>query len=103
MEAKPKKPLKEVARELILHRLPSCKELLPLISQSLERPLSLRERVVLKTHLFVCAWCDWYLRQLHLLRNTLRAAPDTDKSPAAPALSTEARERLKRALAQQKQ
>ena len=103
MEAPAKKPLKEVARELILRRLPSCKELAPLISQSLERPLSLRERAVLKIHLFVCAWCDWYLRQLHLLRNTLRAAPDTGDMPSAPTLSTEARARLKRTLAQPKQ
>jgi len=73
------------------------------MSQSLERPLSLRERVLLKLHLWVCAWCVWYLEQLRLMRATLRArahaangADSTDSYAAT--LSAEARERIKSSL-----
>lgn len=91
-------------RRWLLRRLPTCKSLAPLMSESLERPLSLRERVVLRLHLWVCIWCVWYLQHLHIMRDALRkrAATPVDEASAsvAPAvsLSVEARERIKRAL-----
>lgn len=89
------------ARYWLLRNLPTCKELAPVMSQSLERALTLRERVVLKLHLWVCIWCVRYLEQLRLMGSILRArearTPD-DETPAAPRLSPEARERLKSAL-----
>lgn len=89
-------------RYFLLRRLPACKEMVALMSQSMERPLSPRERVLLKLHLWVCVWCVWYLEQLRLLRASLRAR---DAAPAAAAphtssLSHEARERIKRSLNQ---
>jgi hypothetical protein len=88
-------------RYWLLRRLPTCKQTVALVSQSLERPLTLRERVTTKLHLWVCIWCVRYLEQLRLMRDTLRArgeqVPD-DASRNADALSPQARERLKRAL-----
>jgi hypothetical protein len=72
-----------------------------MMSESLERRLTLRERVVLKLHLLVCAWCVWYLRQLRFMRDAIRSQADRvsdDKSSAALPLSVEARTRIKRAL-----
>jgi hypothetical protein len=90
-------------RYWLLRRLPTCKQTASVISQSLERPLSLRERVTTKFHLWVCIWCVRYLEQLHFMRDTLRAhgaqVPD-DGAPADDSLSLEARERMKRALSQ---
>src|SRR5919206_3537230 len=87
-------------RYLLLRRLPACKQMTALMSESLERRLNLRERAVLRLHLWVCIWCVWYLEQLRLLRASLRERaehPEAEGS-AVVRLSLEARERLKRAL-----
>ena len=67
----------------------------------MERPLTLRERVLLKLHLWVCMWCQWYLEHLHIMRDALRLQEDVnedvDYSPTTR-LSDEARERIKRSL-----
>ena len=89
-------------RYFLLRRLPPCKAMAPLMSESLERQLTLRERSVLKLHLWVCIWCVWYLEHLHVLRKTVgaRAAREEsdDEISSAISLSTEARERIKNAL-----
>ncbi|MGH9903247.1 MAG: hypothetical protein ACRD68_15680 [Pyrinomonadaceae bacterium] len=87
-------------RWTLLRRLPTCKEMVALMSESMERPLSLRERVTLKLHLWVCVWCVWYLEQLRLMRNLLRAQGTRAGGGGAPgvSLSAEARARIKRDL-----
>ena len=90
------------ARYFLLRRLPTCKQMAPVMSQSLERPLNLRERLSLKLHLWVCVWCVWYLEQLRTMRSTLRARSareEAEEADSAVKLSEEARERIRRALA----
>src|ERR1051325_6857510 len=103
MTLNPYKKATHALRWFLLHRLPTCKEVVGWMSQSMERPLTMRERVLLKLHLWVCAWCVWYLEQLRLMRATLRArahaadgADSTDSYAAT--LSAEARERIKSSL-----
>jgi hypothetical protein len=82
-------------------RLPTCRELAPVLSQSLERRLTLREHVTLRLHFLICVYCVRYLRQLRFMRDALRArgaAGAEEDSPAALSLSPEARERIRRAL-----
>ena len=94
--------LKHAIRFWLLRRLPTCKQTVEVISQSLERPLSLRERVLLKLHLWVCLWCLWYLEQLQIMRDTMRAnAAETAEIDSAVTLPAEARERIKRQLSSQ--
>ena len=88
-------------RYFLLRRLPACKQMTVLMSESMERPLTLRERVTLRLHLWVCIWCVWYLEQLHTLRATLRERAERSEAEDAGAdlhLTLEARERIKRAL-----
>jgi hypothetical protein len=88
-------------RYFLLRRLPTCQALVPVMSESLERPLTLRERVVLKVHLWICVWCEWYLRQLHELRaasRALGAREQRGEDMPGPGLSDDARERIRRAL-----
>ena len=88
-------------RYWLLRKLPPCKVIAPLMSESLDRPLTLRERILLRLHLGVCIWCVWYLEQLQQMRNALRHQASTtseDESTAALSLSREARERMKHAL-----
>ena len=66
----------------------------------MERPLTLRERVLLKLHLWVCMWCLWYMEHLQLMRDALRLQEnesDVDVSTTTR-LSDEARERIRRSL-----
>lgn len=99
MRTNPYKKATHALRWFLLHRLPTCKEMTALMSQSMERRLTLRERVLLKLHLWVCAWCVWYLEQLQLLRTSLRArAEAAGVEYNGAALSSDARERIKSAL-----
>lgn len=52
--------------------------MVPLISQSMDRPLGLRERLQVKLHLLLCAWCGRYLMQIKLLRQLLREEMHAD-------------------------
>jgi len=91
-------------RYFLLRRLPTCKQMAPVMSESLERRLTLRERAALKLHLWVCVWCVWYLENLRTMREALRARGAREEEAAddvdsAVKLSEEARERIRRALA----
>ena len=91
---------KHAVRFWLLRRLPACKQTVEIISQSMERPLTLRERVLLKLHLWVCMWCLWYMEHLQLMRDALRLQEnesDVDVSTTTR-LSDEARERIRSSL-----
>jgi hypothetical protein len=92
--------IKHAVRFWLLRNLPTCKQTVAVISESMERSLGLRERVLLKLHLWVCLWCVWYLEHLQTMRKTMRAEGEPKIELAqVPGLSLEARERLKRKLA----
>lgn len=67
-----------------------------LMSDALERPLDLFERIQLKLHLLVCAWCTRYFQQIKMIRSLLGLRGD--ECEFGNGLSVEARERIKRAL-----
>ncbi len=49
-----------------------CKQASQLISQSLDRPLTLRERFALKLHLFICEFCKRFSQQVQSLRVAIK-------------------------------
>lgn len=104
MANSPVAKLTHALRYFLLRRLPTCKQMTALMSQSMERPLTLRERGQMRLHLWICIWCVWYMEHLHVLHDALQlqqhAAQADDAAASLPAqqLSPEARERLKRAL-----
>lgn len=57
----------------LLRRLKPCRDIVPLLSESLDRRLTPYERLEVRLHLFVCAWCARYLKQIKFLRWALRA------------------------------
>ena len=77
----------------------SCKRATELSSKSLETSLSRRERFALKFHLLICAWCRRYENQIAILRAAIRCKIAHDEK-SGPALSPEARERIRSALKQ---
>lgn len=46
----------------------SCKQASQIISQSLDRPLTMRERFALKLHLLICKYCKRFSQQIQTLR-----------------------------------
>jgi len=93
--------IKHSIRWWLLRRLPTCKQTVKVISESMERRLSLRERITVKLHLWICLWCVWYLEHLQLMRDTIRSKASQEpnlESSSLPPLSPEARERMKLSL-----
>ena len=101
MPFKPYDKLKHAIRYWLLRKLPTCQQTVEKISESMDRELTLRERINLKLHIWICAWCQWYLEHLEIIRETARAkgAESPDLESVSPTLSAEARERIRRKLA----
>ncbi len=101
MALKAYEKLKHAIRYWLLRKLPTCQQTVEKISQSMERKLTLRERIDVKLHLWICAWCQWYLEHLQIIRETARAkgAESSDLESVSPSLSADARERIRRKLA----
>lgn len=79
----------------------TCKDASHLISERQERPLTFRERMGLRLHLMMCAYCRLYERQVDLMRRALRELGlRTWKDAAGADLTPEARERIRKALAE---
>lgn len=80
----------------------SCKEATKLISESLDKPLSFRQRVWVTVHVLMCRFCSRYQRQLALMRLALnRLAKDEGDvldTMSEDSLRPEARERMKEKL-----
>ena len=76
----------------------SCKEVSFKISESLDRDLTLRERLAVKIHLIMCKACQQMAQQMKLLRSTaLRYGSATDTHNQEN-LSEEARQRILKTL-----
>jgi len=75
-----------------------CKHASRLLSQLQERPLSLRERLGLKLHLWLCDACRNFSRQLGLLHAAVRKMAGWAEHDATVRLPDEARERIARQL-----
>lgn len=76
----------------------SCKETSLLVSQSLDRHLSWRERVALRMHLLVCNACRSFANQAAFLRAAARWFGRGTNASELLRLSSDARERIARKL-----
>ena len=89
---------RSILRRWLLRTLQPCRQMVPLMSESLERRLSIRARLRLHLHLLVCAWCARYVEQIRFLRWMLRGQQSRAANELAPSLAHEARERIAKAL-----
>ena len=78
----------------------SCRDTVRLVSESLERELAVSQRLAVRVHLCVCPPCARFRRQLLFLHRVTGRFEGDDRDGAAPFLSPEARERIRRALQQ---
>ncbi len=50
----------------------SCRQASRIVSEAMERKLTMKERINLRIHLFVCDMCRNFKQNVHLLERTLR-------------------------------
>ncbi|HEX8288867.1 MAG TPA: zf-HC2 domain-containing protein [Pyrinomonadaceae bacterium] len=84
----------------LARRLPDCKTITPTLGESLDRKLSLREKIQMRLHLFTCDACARYLKQVKFLSNAVQAQNEKlieEENPSIN-LSLATKERLKNAL-----
>ena len=72
----------------------SCKQSSQLISQSLDRPLTMRERVALKLHLLVCKYCKRFSQQVQTLRVAIKTVVSSIESNNNILMSSAAKKRI---------
>ena len=77
----------------------SCRQVSRLVSQSMEARLPWYQRVGVRFHLLYCVWCRRYAAQLQFLRKAAKVL-DTGAADATPALSAEAKEKMRQRLAE---
>lgn len=82
-----------------MNAIASCREASRLVSESLDHPLSLRQRIEMRSHMLVCSACRAYRRQLVVIDLLMqgRAAALADQGGG---LSPAARDRVQQALRQ---
>ncbi len=84
---------------LIWRNLPKCKEIVKIITASMDEKLSWREWIKMKIHLLSCDPCVNFLKQLKFIRTVLRHSDEKlVEEDLSVKLSDDARSRLKKAL-----
>ncbi len=71
-----------------------CKQTSQLISQSLDRSLTLRERFALQLHLFVCKYCKQFSQHLQTLRVALKQLTSSIENDNTVEMPSAAKKRI---------
>jgi hypothetical protein len=81
---------------------PPCCSIAHQISDGRQKPFTLKERFIIRTHLMICDWCTSYSKQIALMSEAGRKEATSVESGNGPALqlTDSAREKLRRALEQ---
>src|SRR6516225_4625787 len=77
---------------------PTCPEVVRILSLGMDKELSLMMRIKLRIHYLMCSFCKRYMKQLKYIRQVSREFPKKIGEISDAKLSTEAKERLKKAL-----
>src|SRR5258708_28092848 len=83
---------------IIGKRTPKCREVVRILSQSMDSKLSLTMRIKLRLHYLICVWCQRYEKQLRELRKFASSVPDHVNDFSADTLSPTAKEWMKESL-----
>ncbi len=80
---------------------PKCREMVRILSRSMDEPMPLIVRIKKRIHFLICCWCQRYEEQLRYIHETARQFPEHADEVPGPPLSEEAKERMKQKLAEQ--
>jgi hypothetical protein len=93
------KALRRAINITILRALPPCKEIVKIVSASLDRKLTLRERAIMRLHLAACKPCVRYMEQSQFLQTATSELDEKLRQEVfSGRLSDEARDRIKARL-----
>jgi len=92
--------MRKLLQKLMARFDPGCATISRAVSDSLDRSLSLKERWDVALHMLICGFCRRYSRQLQVLKKLASGLDQQEESAGAtsPALSDQARERIRKAL-----
>jgi len=76
----------------------SCKHTSRLISEAQERKLSLKERISLRLHIWMCNSCRRFEKQIHFMRNIMSQEYTQDTHTSNETLPDDAQERIRQTL-----
>jgi hypothetical protein len=82
----------------IASRTPKCREVVRLLSQSMEVKLPVATRIKIRFHYLICIWCYRYGKQLHALRKIASSLPEHVDDCSQETLPDSSKERMKRVL-----
>jgi hypothetical protein len=82
----------------IAERTPKCREVVRLLSQSMEVKLPLATRIKIRFHYLICFWCYLYGEQLRALRKIASSLPEHLDECGQEVLPYSSKERMKQAL-----
>ena len=69
--------MKGLFTKAISRMSPSCQDMSRLCSQSLDRKLTIRERISMCMHCWICSWCIDYSDQVEKVSDTVRDEGET--------------------------
>lgn len=79
----------------------NCKQTSLLVSQSLDRPLTWRERMAVRMHLWICVYCRRFMQQLKLIRQQMSRWQQQEVTRSDITLPQAARDRITQQLDKQ--
>ena len=77
---------------------PKCREVMKLLSQSMEVKLPVTIRIRIAFHYLICIWCYRYGKQLRALRKIASLLPEHVDDCSQEALPYSSKERIKQVL-----
>lgn len=76
----------------------NCKQTSQLISQSLDRTLTLRERFALQLHLIICKYCKRFSQQVQIMRVSVSSLINSAEKDDTITMPSSAKERISNVL-----
>ena len=90
--------LERTLMSFIAERTPKCREVVRLLSQSMEVKLPLATRIKIRFHYLICVWCYRYGEQLRALRKIASSLSEHADECGQETLPYSSKERMKQAL-----
>jgi hypothetical protein len=90
--------LERLLVSFIATRTPKCREVVKLLSQSMEVKLPVTTRIKIRFHYLICIWCYRYGKQLHALRKIASSLPEHVDDCSQGTLPDSSKERMKQVL-----
>ncbi len=79
---------------------PKCREMVQILSNSMDEPMPLMMRIKKRIHFLICCWCQRYEEHLHYIRKTAGRFPEHADEASGASFPPEAKQRIKQKLAE---